>query len=97
MTVDIKDFDRFTQTGDGIDIITPANPIEADKYYIKKTNIKTGVVYYKKNKTVDGWITDKKECWQFSKQGAQRIIERLSNPYLHAPTIYYYELEKVED
>lgn len=51
------------------------------KYYIRKTNKQTGKVEYKRYKCIDGFSPNKELCWQFSKQGALRIIERLKNEY----------------
>lgn len=50
------------------------------KYYITRTDLVTGKVTYKKNKTVDGWAGEgfKPYCWRFSKQGAQKIVKRLN-------------------
>ena len=47
------------------------------KYYVIKTT-KNGVEY-KRTKCLDYWTKDKSICWQFSKQGAERIAERLNN------------------
>lgn len=51
------------------------------KYYIRKTNKQTGRVEYKRYKCIDGFTTNKDLCWQFSKQGAEKIIERLKVEY----------------
>lgn len=45
------------------------------KFYIKSVHGKS--VEYKRYKCIDGWSRDKSCCWQFSKQGAEKIIERL--------------------
>ena len=51
------------------------------KYYIKMENKQFNKVYYKRYKCIDGFTTDKKICWKFSKQGALKIIERLKIEY----------------
>ena len=52
------------------------------KYYIKRINKSqsgTEVIYYKTRKCTEGWTYEehKAHCWQFSKQGAEKIVERL--------------------
>ena len=49
------------------------------KYYIKMFNKQTGKTKYKRYKCIDGFTENKDLCWQFSKQGAQKIIERLTD------------------
>ncbi len=49
------------------------------KYFVTKTT--AGKLEYKKYKCIDGWSTDPKECWQFSKSGAQKIADRLNEHY----------------
>lgn len=51
------------------------------RYYIRKVNSQFGTIEYKRYKCVDGWSTNKALCWQFTEQGAQKIIERLKNEY----------------
>lgn len=51
------------------------------KYYIKKINHQLGTVEYKRYKCSDGFTNNKAICWQFSKQGALKIIERLKDEY----------------
>lgn len=51
------------------------------KYYIRKANKRTGSIEYKRYKCSDGFNPNKNLCWQFSKHGALRIIERLKNEY----------------
>ena len=51
------------------------------KYYIRKTNTRTGNIEYKRYKCCDGFSLDKALCWKFSKQGALKIIERLKIEY----------------
>ena len=53
----------------------------AKKYYIMKIDKLTDKVWYKKSKCVDGWCRDKSKCWQFSKQGAEGIVWRLTREY----------------
>jgi len=38
-------------------------------------------VEYKRYKCIDGFSKDKTICWQFSKRGAEKIIERLKREY----------------
>lgn len=33
---------------------------------------------YKRYKTIDGWSRNPEECWQFSRQGAKKIVEGLN-------------------
>jgi len=47
----------------------------AKKYYIKKVH--GNHIEYKRYKCTDGWSRDKIYCWKFSKQGAEKIVERL--------------------
>ena len=47
------------------------------KFYVIKTT-KNGIEY-KKYKCIDGWAKEKTTCWQFSKQGAERIAKRLND------------------
>lgn len=51
------------------------------KVYIVKINKQIGTVEYKRYKCIDGWSKNKNMCWQFSKQGALKIIERLKYEY----------------
>lgn len=51
------------------------------KYYIVMTHKNTGIKEYKRYKCIDGFTTRKDLCWQFSKQGALKIIERLKYQY----------------
>lgn len=65
------------------------------KYYVIRTNKKTGEKHYMKTKCVGGWITNKENCWQFSKQGARGIVKRYSE-YTHPVyTGYEYGIEAV--
>ena len=65
------------------------------KYYIKKTNLQTGTVEYKRYKCSDGFSKDKTLCWQFSRQGALKIIERLKLEYRRNIHNLRFELEEV--
>ena len=47
------------------------------KYYIVRIYKPTNIKEYKRYKCIDGFTTRKDLCWQFSKQGALKIIERL--------------------
>ena len=47
------------------------------KYFVIKTT-KNGIEY-KRYKCIDGWTKDKLQCWQFSKQGAEQIAQRLND------------------
>ena len=49
------------------------------KFYVKRENLSTGKTEYQKCKTLDIWTTDRDACWQFSKQGAQKIAQRYSD------------------
>lgn len=51
------------------------------KYYIVKKNNQNGTVEYYRYKCIVGWSKKKENCWQFSKQGALKIIERLKREY----------------
>ena len=46
------------------------------KYLIVKTT-KDGVEY-RRTKCLGGWTKDKSVCWQFSKQGAKKIVDELN-------------------
>ena len=47
------------------------------KYYVIRTTVDG--VRYKKSKTLDSWTSIKEEAWQYSKNGAKLIAERLNN------------------
>lgn len=47
------------------------------KYYVIKTT-KNGIKY-KRYKCIEGWSTDKSECWKFSKGGAEQIAKSLND------------------
>ena len=63
------------------------------KYYVIKTTSKG--VEYKKYKCIDGWSRDKSECWQFSKQGAKKIADRL-NEQGYIPLKVHYNILAAE-
>ncbi len=46
------------------------------KYFVTKTT--KGKLEYKKYKCINGWSSNPRECWQFSKVGAQKIVNRLN-------------------
>ena len=63
------------------------------KYYVvEKTH--RGYIFYKKNKTVEGWCGEnfRRYCWRFSKQGAKKICDRYNAGQLNAvnPSTFYY-------
>ena len=66
------------------------------KYYIKKINKQFGTVEYKRYKCSDGFSRNKDLCWQFSKQGAEKIIERLKNEYRRNISNITFELETAD-
>ena len=49
------------------------------KYYIKMYNKQFNRTKYKRYKCIDGFSENKELCWKFSKQGALKIIERLTD------------------
>lgn len=63
------------------------------KYYVIKTT-KDGVLY-KRYKCIDGWTRNKEICWQFSKQGAEKIAKRLNSfiPEQQKYKVHYNTLE----
>lgn len=63
------------------------------KYYVIKTT-RDGI-QYKRYKCIDGWTTDKKICWGFSKQGAKNIADRL-NATGYIPNKVHYNILKAE-
>lgn len=42
------------------------------KYFVMMID-KDNRTFYKRNKCVDGWSTNKADCWAFSRQGAKNI------------------------
>lgn len=63
------------------------------KYYVIRTHKVTGEKSYMKTKCVGGWLLNKANCWQFSKQGAKGIAKRYSE-YAHPIyTAYEYGIE----
>lgn len=73
------------------------------KYYVRKTDMKTGEVMYKKCMTLDGFVRDKSLCWQYTKQGALMIVERYKqqNRYMPNRSVYknrfVYDIEEVQE
>lgn len=57
------------------------------KFYVIKTTVHG--IEYKRYKCIDGWSKDKTNCWQFSKQGAQRIADKLNDRYGIENKIHY--------
>lgn len=53
------------------------------KYYVYRISKHTGRKEYKKTKTLDNYVGEKLKdaCWQYSKQGAKRIVERDAERY----------------
>lgn len=55
------------------------------KYYIRQIRFdhSTGksIVLYKRCKCTDGFCADQSKCWQFSRQGAKKIVKDLSEEY----------------
>lgn len=67
------------------------------KYYVFRINKQTRLKEYMKTKCVGGWLFYKKNCWQFSKQGAKGIVKRYSE-YTHPIyTMYEYGIEAVTE
>ena len=64
------------------------------KYFIRMTNKQSGTVQYKRYKCIDGWCKSKDLCWQFSKQGALKIIERLKREYYRNINNLEFDLEE---
>lgn len=64
------------------------------KYYIRMTNKQFGTIQYKRYKCIDGWCKNKDLCWQFSKQGALKIIERLKREYYRNINNLEFDLEE---
>lgn len=65
------------------------------KYYVIRTT-KDGIEY-KQFKCIDGWTKDKSLCWGFSKQGAQKIADRLNALYEIPGNVHYNILPAEED
>lgn len=49
------------------------------KYYVICTT--ADGILFKQYKCIEGWTKDSAICWQFSKQGAEKIAERLNEKY----------------
>lgn len=65
------------------------------KYYVRKTDTKTGTVMYKRCKTLDGFVRDKSLCWQYTKQGALKIVERYKQENRNRDR-FVYDIEEVQ-
>lgn len=65
------------------------------KYYVRKTDTKTGTVMYKKCKTLDGFVRAKSLCWQYTKQGALKIVERYKQENRNRDR-FVYDIEEVQ-
>lgn len=48
--------------------------MKAQKFYIYRISERNGKKEYKRTKCLDKWTTEKSVCWQFSKQGAKKIV-----------------------
>ena len=63
------------------------------KYFIVEEDYQ-GRKWYKKNKTVFGWVSEnfKPYCWRFSRQGAKKICDRLNETQKGAknPSKFYF-------
>ena len=64
------------------------------KYYVRNTDTKTGTVMYKKCMTLDGFVRDKSLCWQYTKQGALKIVERYKQENRNRDR-FVYDIEEV--
>lgn len=66
------------------------------KFYVTRTNKRTGQVFYKRYKCADGFTAAryKEVCWKFSKRGAQKIAAFL-NERNAWPSLYEYGIEAV--
>lgn len=62
-----------------------------NKYYVIKTT-KDGV-QFKKYKCIDGWTKNRNECWEFSKQGAEKIANRLNEQNKEPHKTHYNTVE----
>lgn len=63
------------------------------KYFVIRTT-RSGIEY-KRYKCSEGWTRNKSICWQFSKQGAQKIADRLNENYA-IPNKEHYNILKAE-
>ena len=57
------------------------------KYYVIRTN-KKGITF-KKYKCIDGFSTNKDDCWKYSEQGAKRIADRLNSQTRDLSKVHY--------
>ena len=72
--------------------------MENKKYYVFRVHKKTGRKEYKLRKTLDYWVSAmskaRKECWQFSRQGALGIVKHKQASYFGE--YYEFGIEEVE-
>lgn len=59
-----------------------------EKVYIYRITNHNGRKEYKRTKCSDYWSNSKSVCWQFSKQGAKKIVETLTNYQRHGYYTY---------
>lgn len=64
------------------------------KFYVYRIVNHNGHKQYKRTKCCDYWTDAKSVCWQFSKQGAKKIVETY-NSY-NRSNYYTYGFEPVE-
>lgn len=64
------------------------------KYYVFRVVNHNGHKQYKRTKCSDYWTDNKNVCWQFSKQGAKKIVETY-NSY-NRSNFYSYGVERVD-
>lgn len=67
------------------------------KYYVTRIDKESGVKSYMKTKCVGGWLSNKSNCWQFSKQGAKGIAKRYSEYLNPIYSKYEYGIEPVAE
>ncbi len=63
------------------------------KFYIYRIINHNGRKEYKRTKCSDFWSSNKSVCWQFSAQGAKKIVETLNNYNTH--NYYSFGMEPV--
>lgn len=64
------------------------------KVYIYRITNHNGRKEYKRTKCCDYWTTKKEVCWQFSKQGAKKILETLNE--FKRTDYYTYGIETID-
>ena len=72
----------------------PQKGITMKRYYIKKINHISGTIEFKRYKCIEGFSKNKEECWQFTKQGAVKVIEGLKREYFRNLKNLEFELEE---